>query len=95
MDTLMNKDDDYQPKIVDVADVPKRGRPSIWLERFAELSPGKAIKLQYNNRQRADQVQDSLRSSAHFHKIKIHARVIHEKPPVHETEGWMLYFWKA
>jgi len=88
---------DYKPEIVDLDDVPMRKNQSmgIWGLRFLEAPEGKAIMLRYNNRQRAHQVQQIIQGSARYHKVSIKTRLTHAELAIHDTDGWLLYWWKV
>ena len=79
-------------EIVDLSAVP---RSRNWINILKDIPYGKAVKLTYNNRQRAHQVANAIRSSAKRYHIKIHTRVLHESPPIFDKEGWMVYYWLA
>lgn len=89
---------EYNPEFVDLIDVPieKRqiGSTNVWRQRFLDLPDGKAGMLHYNNRQRAHQVRNLISVVAKYHKFSICTRIIHAEPAIHETDGWLLYFWK-
>ena len=86
---------DYNPSLVELNDVPMRQREGgLWKKRFDELPKDKAIMLKYNNRQRAHQVRNAIRQEARIWKCAIATRIIHAEPAIHNTDGWLLYFWK-
>ena len=84
---------EYNPEFVGLTDI-VRPTKSVWLERFNELPDGKAAMLKYNNRQRAHQVREVIRASALYYGIPISTRIIHAEPVIHDTDGWLVYFWK-
>jgi len=85
-----------QSKLVDLEEVPTRQyrHDSVWKKRFDELPENKARLFQYNNRQKACQMRNSIRQAAKYWKISISTRIIHGGPAVHGTDDWLLYFWK-
>lgn len=88
---------DFDVTFVDLSDVPIYSNLyglAVWVERFNQLPEGKAGMLRFNNRLRANQVMQSIRSAARYHKIPISTRIIHAEPAIHDTDGWLLYFWK-
>jgi len=87
---------EYTPEMIDLIDVPRsfKQQGSVWKQRFEEIPDGKAVMLQYNTRQRAHQVAQTIRSSAKYWKIAISTRIIHAEPIIHDTDGWLVYFWR-
>ena len=89
---------DYKPEYVGLDDVPMRlngRRTSIWRERFNAIPDGKAVMLNYNNRQRAHQVRNNIRTCSKRFGIKISTRIIKAEPIIDGTGGWLLYYWKS
>jgi len=87
---------DYKPIFVSLDEIPmqeNQGR-RMWRQRFFGLPDNKAAKLKYNNRQRAHQVRNAIKSSARYWGVNIYTRIIHAEPAIHGEDGWLLYFWK-
>jgi len=78
-------------ELVDISEVPDRWE---WQKVFNELPIGKAGMVKYNNRQRAHQIAAQMKAAANYRKIVVKTRIIHAEPPIHDEEGWLLYFWK-
>lgn len=91
--SINDNDEDYKPIIVDISQVPMR-RKNKWRERLLSLQDGKAIRLEYETREKLFQVRNVLTSVASQNKIPISTRHVHESPPTHKKDCYVLYFWK-
>lgn len=79
-------------KEIDIHEVPPRGSKfgkGEWFDRLRELPLGRAGFLAYNNRQRAAQVADSIKTWSKYHDFKtLKVRTHHDI-----FEGYLVYFW--
>jgi len=89
---------DFDYELVNLEDIPS-GTGSklgiVWKNRLLSLPTDKIAKLEFNNRQRAHQIRCLIRSSGRYHHIGIGTRIIHASPEIHDTDKWLLYFWRT
>lgn len=92
----MGSSENLDIKFVDLAEVPMylRSSKENWKERFNNLPEGKAALVVLGNRQRAHQIRMLVVHASRYWKIPIATRIIHAQPEIHNTDGWLLYYWK-
>ena len=86
---------DYELVSMENVPIQKKWGTAFWKRRFEDLPEGKAGMAKYNNRQRAHQVRLLIRSCAKYWGFRdVHTRIIHAEPAIHDTDGWLVYFWR-
>lgn len=85
---------DGEPQYLSTEDIPLRTHYGKWVKLFDGMADGIAVMFRYNNRQRAHQVRATVASSTRYSNKKIHTRIIHGEPAIHNTNDWLLYIWR-